>query len=123
MYNFEKLEVWQKAREFIKKIYGVTARYPSEEKFGLAQHTRTSAISILSNIAEGGSRFSNTESKRFMEIAVGSLYETVSQLFVGFDNSYLEKEAFDSLYSESETIAKILSGLSSFLKQKQVNKP
>jgi len=53
MYNFEKLEVWKKARKFVKRIYEITARYPSEEKFGLAQHTRYSVVSILSNIAEG----------------------------------------------------------------------
>ncbi|MBU4343782.1 MAG: four helix bundle protein, partial [Candidatus Omnitrophica bacterium] len=44
MYNFEKLEVWKKARAFIRKIYEVTAKYPREEKFGLTQHTRDSAI-------------------------------------------------------------------------------
>ena len=117
MYNFEKLEVWKKARAFIRKIYEVTAKYPREEKFGLTQHTRDSAISISSNIAEGGSRRSKTESKRFIEIALGSLYETVTQLFIALDNNYMKQDMFGKLYAESETIARMLSGLSSSLNQ------
>jgi len=111
MYNFEKLDVWQRTRRFVKEIYKVTAAYPSEEKFGLAQHTRDSAVSILSNIAEGGSRRSKTESRRFIEIALGPLYETVTQLYIALDNSYVKKDIFDKLYTESETIARMLSGL------------
>lgn len=117
MYNFEKLEVWQKTRQFVRKIYEVTKKFPPEERFGLRQHACTSAVSILSNIAEGGSRFSSVESKRFIEIAIGSLYEIVSQLFVALDNGYLKKEAFDNIYGESETIAKMLSGLSRSLRK------
>jgi four helix bundle protein len=117
MYNFEKLQVWQKTRAFVNKIYEVTSKYPSAEKFGLSQHTRDSAISILSNIAEGNSRRSKTESMRFIEIALGSLYETVTQLFVALDNNYLKQDIFSNIYTESETIAKMLSGLSSSLNQ------
>jgi len=116
MYNFERLEVWKKTREFVKKVYNITAKYPPDEKFGLAQHTRTSIVSVLSNIAEGGSRLSKTESKRFIEIAIGSLYETVAQLYVAVDNDYLSKKLSEEIYSESETIAKMLSGLASSLK-------
>jgi four helix bundle protein len=118
MYNFEKLEVWQKTRKFVRRIYEVTGKYPSSEKFGLAQHTKESAVSILSNIAEGGSRFSKAESKRFIEIALGSLYETITRLYVALDNKYLYPETFDNVYKESETIAKMLSGLAGSLKNK-----
>ncbi|MBU1147824.1 MAG: four helix bundle protein [Candidatus Omnitrophica bacterium] len=117
MYNFEKLEVWQKARIFVREIYKVTTKYPPEEKFGLTQHTRQSAVSVSSNIAEGGSRRGKTESKRFIEIAIGSLYETVTQMYIALDNNYIKKDIFDKLYVESETIAKMLSGLSSSLNQ------
>jgi len=116
MYNFEKLEVWQKARQFVNLIYKITDNYPSDSKFGLAQHTRKSAVSILSNISEAGSRKSKPEGKRFIEIALGSLYETISQLLVALDNKYIGKTEFDSIYSKSESIAMMLSKLSSSLK-------
>jgi len=116
VFGFEKLEVWQRVRKFVKRIYEVTSANPKEEQFGLTQHTRKSAVSILSNLAEGSSRFSKVDFKRFIQVSIGSLYETVSQLFVALDNCYLTKNIFNELYNESEIIAKMLSNLSSSLK-------
>ncbi len=112
MFSFEKLEVWQRAKDFLKIIYKVTANFPREEQFGLSQHVRKSAVSILSNIAESTSRFGDVDFKRFIEIAIGSLYETISQLFIALDNNYLDRGAFDALYKDAEIIAKMLSKLS-----------
>lgn len=112
MYNFEKLKVWQKTREFVNEIYKITDKYPIKEKFLLAQHTRKSSISILSNIAEGGSRLSSVEHKRFIEIALCSLYETIAQLIVTFDNECITKKNFDNLYIKSQEISRMLTGLS-----------
>ncbi len=112
MFSFEKLEVWQRTRDFLKRIYKVTVNFPKEEQFGLSQHVRKSAISILSNIAEATSRFGDVDFKRFIEIAIGSLYETISQLFIALDNDYLDREAFEALYKDAEIIVKMLSKLS-----------
>lgn len=112
MYSFEKLEVWQKARKFVNEVYKITSTFPKEEQFGLTQHIRKSAISILSNIAEATSRLGKTDFRRFLEVAIGSLYETITQLFIALDNKYLNKEVFDNLYKESEIIAKMVSSLS-----------
>jgi four helix bundle protein len=112
MFSFEKLEVWQKARELLKEIYKITALFPKEEQFGLSQHIRKTAISTLSNIAEATSRFSNVDFKRFIEIAIGFLYETVSQLYIALDNNYLKENGFNNLYKEAEVVARMLSKLS-----------
>ncbi|MFN3966094.1 MAG: four helix bundle protein [Endomicrobiia bacterium] len=112
MYSFEKLEVWQKTRKFVNEIYKITSTFPKEEQFGLTQHIRRSAISILSNIAEATSRFGKIDFKRFLEIAIGSLYETVSQLFEAV------AEGKSVTYDDSGIIAKMLSGLS---KSKTIN--
>jgi four helix bundle protein len=50
-YSFEKLEVWQLARELVKKIYIITKEYPSEEKYGLCSQTQRASVSVMSNIA------------------------------------------------------------------------
>jgi four helix bundle protein len=112
MFSFEKLEVWQRAREFLKGIYKVTANFPKGEQLGLSQHVRKSAVSILSNIAEATSRFGDVDFKRFIELAIGSLYETISQLFIALDNNYLDERTFKVLYKDAEIIVKMLSKLS-----------
>lgn len=111
MYNFEKLQVWQKSREFIKDIYKITEKYPQKERFNLVQHTCKTAISVLSNISEGAGRLSSTESKRFIEMALSSMYETIAQLYVAFDNEYISQKEFDNLYTKSEEISRMLNGL------------
>jgi four helix bundle protein len=116
MFSFEKLKVWQKAREFLKEIYKITSLFPKEEQFGSVQHIRKSSISVISNIAEATSRFSNSDFKRFVEIAIGSLYETISQLFISLDNKYISKLNFEKLYNDAEIIAKMLSKLSKMRK-------
>ena len=56
MFNFEKLEVWQKAIDFADLVYTTTRNFPAEERFGLTNQMRRAAVSISSNIAEGCSR-------------------------------------------------------------------
>ena len=58
MFNFEKLDVWQKAIQFADSVYRVTKAFPEDERFGLTSQMRRSAVSISSNIAEGSSRHS-----------------------------------------------------------------
>ena len=54
--NFKELKVWQKSYELCLKIYGMTARFPKEERYGLTSQIRRSVVSIPSNIAEGYGR-------------------------------------------------------------------
>jgi len=116
MYSFEKLDVWQKARSFVNEIYKTTKKYPEKEKFVLGAHTCKSAISILSNIAEGTSRTGSSDAKRFIEIALGSVYETVAQLYIAVDNGYITQKEFEKLYESSGHVSRMLSGLSRFHK-------
>ncbi len=120
MFNFEKLKVWQLSRQFANDIYKISEKYPEKERFILIPHTCKSSISILSNLAEGASRQSPTESKRFVEIALGSLFETVAQLFVALDNKYIDQKDFDVIYNKSEEISRMLNGLSRSFKRKSL---
>jgi four helix bundle protein len=111
MFNFEKLDVWQKAIDFADLVYNHTWRFPSDERFGLTNQMRRAAVSISSNIAEGTSRTSQTDYARFIEIATGSVFEVVSQAFVGRRQGFLNKDGFDALYSAADEIGRMLSGL------------
>jgi four helix bundle protein len=111
MFGFEKLDVWQKAIEFADVIYSVTRRFPSDERFGLTNQMRRSAVSISSNIAEGSSRNSRKDFARFIEIATGSLFEVVSQSHIGRNQGFLTQEEFEVIYDASEEQSRMLSGL------------
>ncbi|PYK12332.1 MAG: four helix bundle protein [Verrucomicrobia bacterium] len=111
MFNFEKLDVWQKAIEFADLVYNRTRGFPAEERFGLSNQMRRAAISISSNIAEGTSRMSEADFARFIEIATGSVFEVVSQSFIGRRQDFLTDENFRVIYSSADEIGRMLSGL------------
>jgi four helix bundle protein len=111
MFTFERLDVWQKAIGFADLVYNHTRHFPPEERFGLRNQMRRAAVSISSNIAEGTSRMSQTDFARFIEIATGSVFEVVSQSFIGRRQGFLTEEAFATLYSAADEIGRILSGL------------
>jgi four helix bundle protein len=111
MFNFEKLDVWQKAIDFADLVYKDTRNFPADERFGLTNQMRRAAVSISSNIAEGTSRMSQTDYARFIEIATGSVFEVVSQAFVGRRQGFLNEERFRVLYSAADEIGRMLSGL------------
>src|SRR5947207_8383887 len=89
MFNFEKLDVWQKAIGFADLIYADTRSFPTDERFGLTTQLRRAAVSISSNIAEGSSGSSKIDFARFVEIAGGSVFEVVSECFLAGGKIFL----------------------------------
>jgi four helix bundle protein len=111
MFNFEKLDVWQKAIEFADFIYTDTRSFPPDERFGLTAQLRRAAVSISSNIAEGSSRHSKADFVRFIEIADGSVFEVVSASFVARRQNFLSDDNFLTIYAAAEEESRMLSGL------------
>ena len=111
MFNFEKLDVWQKSIALADLVYVVTRHFPADERFGLTIQMRRAAVSISSNIAEGCSRKSKSDFRRFIEIVVGSTFELVSQGRVARAQSLLNDADHDKLYAAALEIVRMLSGL------------
>ncbi len=115
MFNFEKLETWQKTIDFADAVYRATATFPDDDRFGLTNQMRRAAVSISSNLAEGSSRHSRVDYARFVEIATGSLFEVISQSFIARRRNYLPEETFRALYMAAEEQSRMLSGLRTYL--------
>jgi four helix bundle protein len=87
-----KLDIFKVSKSFVLNCYKETKTFPSEEKFGIVQQIRRAALSVHLNIAEGCSRKSAAERKRFYEVARGSLIEIDSALDISVDLNYIAKE-------------------------------
>ena len=111
MFNFEKLEVWQKAIVFADSIYSETRNFPTEGRFGLTNQMRRAGVSIPSNIAEGSSRASRADLGRFIEIGTGSVFEVVSHSFIAKRQHFVFDESFLFIYTSAEELSRMLSGL------------
>lgn len=116
MKTYRDLLIWQKSVNLVIELYQFTAKYPDEEKYGLTSQIRRSAMSIPSNIAEGYGRNSDGEFKRFMDIAMASLFELQTQIEISFRLKYLTKEAYDDLYENSREIERMMSSFIKSLK-------
>jgi four helix bundle protein len=90
-FSFEKLIVWQEARFLAKDIYILTKSFPDDEKYGMINQVRRAAISVSSNIAEGGSRATKKDQSYFYNIAYSSLMELLSQLIIAADLQYCQE--------------------------------
>ena len=107
MFDFEKLQVYQKAKEFNIEIKKDILSLPTLDRSSKDQ-LRRAAMSILLNIAEGTSRFSNADKRRYYVISRGSVFECVAI------NDLLESEAVISteiklkFYRKAEEISKML---------------
>jgi four helix bundle protein len=118
MFNFEKLDVWQKAIALGDVIYSDTRSFPADERFGLTNQMRRSVVSVSSNIAEGSSRSSKSDFGRFVEIATGSVFELVSQGFIARRQNFLNEENFRAIYVNAKEIGRMLSGLRNSLTER-----
>ena len=110
-YSFEKLDVWQKAREYVAFVYLLTDQFPDKEKFGIISQIRRAAVSITSNIAEGSSRSSLKEQIRYIEIAYGSALETYCQLILSMDLGFISINEFQMANERLKEITNKLNAL------------
>ena len=110
-YHFEKLEVWRQSRKVVVAVYKLLNKFPTEERFGLCDQLRRTAISVPSNIAEGISRIAVKETMHFLEIAFGSLMEVYCQLQIAVDLGYMTEDDFDQIKPLIQSTSKMLNGL------------
>lgn len=104
MFRFEELEIWKQSVDYGTKIYKISEKLPKDEVFGLTSQLRRAAVSISSNIAEGSGSATKREFQRFLDIAIKSTLETVSQLLFAVKLGFFKANELSSLYSEAETL-------------------
>ena len=95
--NHQKLDVFITSNQFALECYKFTKKLPPEEKFNMVQQVRRAALSVYLNIAEGCSRKSVAERKRFFEISRGSIIEIDAVLDLSTELNYVEKENINAL--------------------------
>lgn len=113
--RFEDMKAWQAAQELVKQVYLVTKLGEFERDFGLKDQLRRSAVSVVSNIAEGFERGGDKEFVRFLYIAKGSCGEVRAQLYVAHDVGYLGEQESRQLIDQCQHISRMISGLITYL--------
>jgi four helix bundle protein len=109
MFDFQKLDVYQKSKNFCKEIHPIL----DEKNFDSVTNDqlRRASFSIMLNIAEGTSRFSNKDRKNFFVVARGSAFECVAILEYLHETKEIGMEVFVESEKKLEEISKMLFGL------------
>ena len=79
--------------------------------FGFRDQITKAGLSIPSNIAEGYERGSNKELANFLNYAKGSAGELRTQIYIGMDIGYIDREIGARWLRDAEEISKMLHGL------------
>ncbi len=107
----KKLDVWHAAMQLTTEIYGLTAGFPGEERYGLVAQMRRAAVSIPSNIAEGAARQGAAEFRNFLSIAQGSLSELDTQLELALALGLASQDKVSTLSDLMTRVDKMLTML------------
>jgi four helix bundle protein len=109
--HYKELLIWQKGMLLAKGVYGLTASFPADERFGLVSQMRRAAISVPSNIAEGQARHGTREFLQFLSHASGSLAELETQLPLSIDLAYCMKGDADEVDGLIAELQKMIAAL------------
>lgn len=126
LYAFERLDVWQVSRTFVKDIYILLRTFPDFEAYNITSQIRRAAVSVSLNIAEGSTRNSLKEQSRFTEIAYGSLLEVYCSLLLAKDLNYIREDDFRNVSDKVKELSNKLNALKNSQarrsKTQQINK-
>lgn len=109
--RFEDLIAWQKARELVRAIHVVTRDRQRWWDIDLVRQIRRTAVSTMSNIAEGFERDGAAEFEQFLSVAKSSCAEVRSLLYTAWDCDFIEEATFQQLRSQADETGRVIGGL------------
>jgi four helix bundle protein len=109
--NHQNLNVYTSSKKFVIECYKLAGQLPESEKFGMISQIRRAALSVHLNIAEGASRKSEIERKRYFEVSRGSIVEIDAAMDIALESGYLENKNLLLVGESMIDTFKLLSGL------------
>jgi four helix bundle protein len=109
--RFEELVAWQEAHALAREVYLISGGGEIARSTALREQMRRSALSVVSNIAEGYDRYGRREFANSVRIARGSAAELRAQVRLALDLGFLEKRDGVRLLESCNRVSGLLVGL------------
>jgi four helix bundle protein len=110
-YSFEKLDVWQKARELKVAVYKIGNQFPSDERYGLLSQIKRASGSITANLAEGSGRATYKDRAHFTNLAYASGLEVIDHIITAKDLGFIDDNTYTALRLNLDEILNKLNKL------------
>jgi len=117
-YNFTNLGCWQQAKELAVEMYRVSTDGNLKDDITMRNQLRESAISVVSNIAEGKERGIDSEFIKFLVMAKSSVAGLRTRLIISRDLGYLAEGDFLDLEDRLIRVSAMIGGLIRSIKRK-----
>lgn len=116
IFKFEKLDVWQRALDYIDVAYEIAGQLPKSEEANIKSQLVRAATSVALNIAESSTGQTEIEQARFLSLAMRSLLETVACQHIISRRKFLQDPALlRKAYNDAMNLARMLQGMRSTL--------
>ncbi len=109
MFDFQKLEVYSLAKLICKSFKDLIK--VSHFDRVTSDQLRRASFSIMLNIAEGSSRFTNKDRKHFLVMARGSVFECAAIIEYLMETGEIAESTFKEYFARLEEISKMLFAL------------
>ncbi len=110
MFDFEKLDVYQIAKEQNVKVLMFLRNLKEVDPYLTDQWKRASLSSLL-NLAEGTGRMTESDKRHYLTIARGSIFESVAILDLLKCLDLIPAKEYEEFYNKYEQISKMLLGM------------
>ena len=115
-HNFHNLEIWKLGLKLADSIYDATEAFPKNERFGMVDQLKRASISVPSNIAEGCGRGTVPQLKYFLDVAVGSLAELETQIYISKSRKFMTQDDAEKLIEQISKIRRMTLGFQKTLR-------
>jgi four helix bundle protein len=114
-HNYKNLKIWQLGLEIANDISDLLLNFPKHEKYDLSSQLSRCSVSMPSNIAEGSAR-TDKSFIHFLDIALGSSFELLTQLLIAKHRKYITNDLYKLLEEKIEEFQKMTMGFQNGLK-------
>ena len=115
--KFEDLNCWQEARKLRKMVSNVFNRSVMRKDFTLCNQIKSSALSIMANIAEGFESRTNKENIVFLSYSRRSCGELRSHLYAALDDELIKETDSEEIYRQAVSTGKLITSFISYLRR------
>lgn len=119
---FEDIEAWKTARTLANAVYDLTEEPVFARDFGLRDQIRRSAVSPMSNIAEGFESQTDRSFLSYLFRARGSAAEVRSQLYLAYDRHYIGDKEFHAALCLALLVSRRIARFIAYLEKTKFTK-
>lgn len=109
--SYRDLRIWRKGIELVKEVYELTKRFPTHERYGLADQLSRSSVSVPSNITEGQARQHTSEFRQILYVALGSAADVDTQITIARELGYVEEAEAGDIQDRIDELRRMTYGL------------